>query len=75
MIDKAYPSKVLDVRSIIYKNPSLTSTNGFLNGYPMTADPWFIEIDFEGNEHRVYNMIIMRTWVKKFIKYTNLILS
>ena len=69
MIDKAYPSKVLDVRGTIYSNPSLTSTNGFLNDAPWTADPWFIEIDFEGNEHRVYNMIIMRTWVKKLINY------
>ena len=49
MLDKGYPYQLLDMHNTGRGDPRLTSTYGFLNSLSTFADPWWIEIDFEGN--------------------------
>ena len=59
MIDKGYSFKLADI-GFGWNKPLLTSSTGFHSARPFKKDPYFVEIDFSGNKHLVYNMILMK---------------
>ena len=66
MLDKGYAFKLADSYSKDWSIPMLTSDYGFHNAKGSKIDPWWIEIDFSGNKHLVYKMILMKRGDKAF---------
>ena len=60
MVDKGYAYKLADSHSKAWSKPMLNSKTGFFNAPPYKNDPYFVEIDFSGNKHLVYKMILMK---------------
>ena len=67
MLDKGYAFKLKSSWSKAWVNPMLTSAKGFHIGSDVKY-PYWVEIDFSGNRHLVYKMILRKRGDSRLLK-------